>query len=120
MPRFSNRSQAILEELHPDLQTVLMEAIKYTDFTILEGHRGKAEQNAAYSRGASKLQWPHSKHNEKPARAVDLAPWPTKWSKTEEFAYLAGVILATAKRLGINVRWGGHWNTFVDRPHFEL
>lgn len=120
MPMFSNRSLQLIEELHPDLQRVLVEAIKYTDFTVLEAHRGKADQDAAYSRGASTVKWPHSKHNATPARAVDLAPYPVDWKDVERFAELAGVIKVVAAQLGIRVRWGGNWKSFVDRPHFEL
>lgn len=120
MPKFSSASQNNLETVHPDLQRVLVEAIKYYDFTILEGHRGKEAQNDAYNRGVSNAQWPQSKHNSTPAKAVDLAPFPVNWSNTREFFYLAGVVLTCAKQLGVPIRWGGRWRTLVDLPHFEL
>lgn len=120
MPMFSNRSLQEMETLHPDLQRVLVEAIKYKDFTVLQGHREKADQDAAYSRGLSKLKWPHSRHNSKPSRAVDIAPYPVDWKDNEAFAELAGVIKTVAAQLGIKVRWGGNWASFRDRPHFEL
>lgn len=63
---------------------------------------------------------------------MDVAPYPVSWAETpanmERFAYLAGVVMTTAARLGVKLRWGGDWDqdgdtrdeTFRDRPHFEL
>jgi len=47
------------------LQTVMhaVMARQIMDFAIVVGHRGQADQNLAYARGNSKLQWPHSRHN---------------------------------------------------------
>lgn len=126
MPRFSARSASRLAECHKDLQAVMNAAILETDFTILCGHRGKAEQDAAFAKGASKLRWPKSLHNTMPARAVDVAPWPIDWNNRARFKALAKVILAEAKSLGISLRWGGDWNSDGDDsdgwdlPHFEL
>jgi hypothetical protein len=118
---------------HPDLQRVLREAIKYTDFVVVEGHRGKAAQDAAYAKGFSKVRWPNGNHNSLPSRAVDLVPYPVDWSDApkniERFCMLAGVVLTVAQQLGVRLRWGGDWNhnadtrdegSFRDRPHFEL
>lgn len=133
MPSFSAASRKQLATLHPDLQKVLNEAIRYIDFSVVEGHRGKAAQDAAYAKGLSKLPWPRGQHNANPSRAVDLAPYPIDWSDqpkaVERFVYLAGFVMCTARRLGIPLRWGGDWTrnddmrdegAFRDRPHFEL
>jgi peptidoglycan L-alanyl-D-glutamate endopeptidase CwlK len=37
-----------------------------------------------------------------------------------KFGVLAGVMLATAKELGIKITWGGYWKSPFDCPHFEL
>ena len=133
MPQFSAASEAQIATCHPDLQRVLREAIKYLDFTVTEGHRGKAAQDAAVAAGNSKTPWPTSKHNGLPSHAVDLAPYPVDWSDSqralERFALLAGVIHTVAQQLGVKIRWGGDWNQnwdtrdeggFRDRPHFEI
>jgi peptidoglycan L-alanyl-D-glutamate endopeptidase CwlK len=132
MPSFGAASEAQLVTCHPDLQRVLREAIKYHDFTVIEGHRGKAAQDAAVAAGNSKTPWPTSKHNATPSLAADCAPFPVDWSDTgsalERFALLAGVIHTVAQQLGVKIRWGGDWNQnwdtrdegFRDRPHFEL
>lgn len=119
--------------LHPDLQRVLTEAIKYFDFSILEGFRDEEAQNRAYAKGLSKVRWPLGKHNSNPSHAVDIAPYPIDWSDerkaTERFVLLAGVILCLAAQMNITIRWGGDWNRnndtrdekgFRDYPHFEL
>lgn len=117
--------------LHPKLQKVLDEAIKYVDFTIVEGHRGKDAQNAAVAAGLSQLKWPKGNHNSYPSRAADIAPWPIDWKEGERphlrFAFLMGAVYVCARDLGIRVRFGMDWNSnfiidesFIDLPHVEL
>lgn len=133
MPYFGQTSMERLKTCHPDLQRILLEAIKYTDFTIVCGHRGKAEQEKAYREKRTQLDWPHSRHNSMPSRAVDIAPWHTTaphidWSDSEGFIYLAGIVKGVAFMLGYDLRWGGDWDDdhdqrdekFRDLPHFEL
>lgn len=128
MYKFSKESEQKLATCHPKLQQLLRAVIEQVDFTILDGHRGQAEQNAAFAAGRSKLKFPQSKHNKVPSMAVDIAPYPIDWKNSARFAYLAGVVLATARAMKIDVRWGGDWNKngelgdnkFNDLPHFEL
>lgn len=128
MPQLSKSSLARLAGCDPQLQMVVNAAIARTDFTVLCGYRGEAEQNDAFERGMSKLKYPQSKHNKWPSRAVDLAPYPIDWNDIRRFVALADLMLEEAKRLGVNMRWGGDWNRngdwrdekFRDMPHFEL
>ena len=98
------------------------------DFSVLEGHRNKQKQNAAYDEDNSQVRWPNGKHNTLPSLAVDLAPYPIIWSEGERFRILAGLIFACAAILGYKLRWGGDWNSngrmrdekFRDPGHFEL
>lgn len=88
-----------------------------TDLTVLCGFRGEKEQNEAYAKKASKLQWPNSKHNVLPSNAVDMAPYPLDWSVAglPAFRKLRKYVQQTADRLGIKIRiisW--------DWPHYEL
>jgi peptidoglycan L-alanyl-D-glutamate endopeptidase CwlK len=85
------------------------------DITIICGFRGQKEQNEAFERGASKLQWPNSKHNQLPSRAVDAAPYPIDWTDTKAFGALRRYVLEVADRIGVRIRiidW--------DWPHYEL
>lgn len=138
MPQFSKTSQDRLATCDTRLQGLLREAIKYRDFTILEGHRGQEAQHAAVLAGTSKLDWPHGKHNSLPSRAVDIAPYymdggePITWKDVPAFARLMGFIERIAVERGIKVRLGMDWDgdfrtagydpgeTFRDAPHLEL
>lgn len=118
------RSEARLATCAPELQ-ILVRAIAtdvhaglvpgVSDLTVLCGHRGEAEQEEAFRAGASKLHWPHSKHNSLPSRAVDLAPYPTDWADREAFLALRAHVARVAKRLGIKIR-----HISWDLPHTEI
>lgn len=129
MPTFGEASRAKLQSIHPDLRRVMWAAIKEIDFTIVWGYRGEADQNAAFKSGASKKQFPDSKHNKLPCLAVDIAPWPLMYTAHPlDFAFIAGIIMTVAKGVGVGLRWGGDWNknlstsdeNFKDLGHFEL
>lgn len=125
---FGKTSQQRKATCDKRLQEIVDEAIKLTDFTILCGHRTKEEQAQAFKDGTSKLQFPRSKHNAFPSRAIDVAPFPINWKNRERFYYLAGVIMTIAQAKGIRLRWGGDFNMDGDKttndkwdlPHFEL
>lgn len=130
MPHFGANSKKHLSTLHPDLQKVLNEAIKHFDFAITCGHRNEEDQTAAYLAGNSEVQWPNSKHNSYPSRAVDVAPYVhgIKWDDLEGFTLLAGFIKGVATMMGVKVRVGADWDgdlfvkehSFIDRPHIEI
>lgn len=128
MPKFGPRSTKNLSEAHPLLQELFNEVIKHYDCAVIEGHRPKEEQDKAFHGGKSRVQWPNSKHNKQPSLAVDVCPYPIDWNDTKRFYYFAGKVIATAELMGIDVRWGGDWDsdndfrdqTFNDLPHFEL
>lgn len=116
---FGPRSRKSLSTCHPDLQRVAAEAIKHFDFTVLCGHRNKAEQEAAVANGASKLHWPKSMHNSNPSRAMDCVPHPLDWNDADAFKAMAAEIKAAAARVGVKLDWGYDlWKW--DMPHFEL
>lgn len=144
MPKFGNASKQRLATCHPDLQAVMNEAIKYIDFSIVEGYRTQADQEKYVKEGKSKtLNSKHllrycPEHGGRYSYAVDVVPYfasvpHTDFNDREEFALLAGVILSTAKRLKeegkikSNIRWGGKWNKtrikdnkWADMPHFQI
>ena len=107
---------------------VMEKAIQIIDFSVICGHRGMKDQNKAFRAGRSKLQWPKSKHNSTPSKAIDIAPWPINWKDTKRFYYLGGIVMGIAQENNIQLRWGGDWdmdgdtsdNSFNDLAHFEL
>lgn len=136
MPKFGKRSKEALDSCHPDLKEIMNEAIKYYDFSVLEGHRSVERQLALYTDGKSKIDGvkKKGKHNYYPSRAVDIVPYPVDWEDANRFHFLAGLIFGIAERLRVEgkithkLRWGGDFNMnmdfedqkFIDYPHFEL
>ena len=128
MPRFGKRSKKRLATCDDRLQDLFKKVIKYFDCTVIQGHRGEAEQNQAYDAGRSKLRYPDGKHNADPSKAVDVAPYPIDWSDRDRFHYFGGFVLGIAAQMGLKIRWGGDWdrdtqvkdNKFDDLPHFEI
>jgi len=106
------------------LKKIIWAVADEMEIYVICGHRGREGQEKAFNEGKSKLQFPESKHNFIPSRAVDLAPRSPKggidWSDHAAFDRLAEVFMRKAEALGIPVRWGGDFLTLVDRPHFEL
>lgn len=122
---FGRNSLKCLAELDPRLRAlaVLMLEKQVMDFAIICGHRGEAEQNAAFAAGRSKVKYPHSKHNANPARAYDRVPYPVPLNAAEEWDdksplwdELAALERQCAGELGIKVANAIPW----DRPHCEL
>jgi hypothetical protein len=126
--RFSAFSKANLATCDTDLQRLFQEVIRHIDCRVIEGHRGAERQRRLFETGKSKLLWPHSEHNMRPARAVDVIPYPVDWRDRERMTYFAGIVRGIGSQLGIATRWGGDWdgdtrlsdNAFDDLAHFEL
>lgn len=87
-------------------------------FNVSEGLRSEAKQREYVKQGKSRTM--KSKHLI--GKAVDLYPLSMNrkevdWSRFED---LADVMFEVAKEMEVEVIWGGHWKTFVDKCHFEL
>ena len=128
MPKFGKTSRKRLKTCDEDLQALFEEVVKYFDCSVIEGHRNEARQNKAFEDGNSKVKFPKGRHNSKPSKAVDVAPYPIDWEDRERMTYFAGFVKGIAYMMGIPIRWGGDWNNntilkdnnFDDLPHFEL
>ncbi len=128
MPSFSDKSISKLGTCDARLQRVFHEVVRNFDCTVLEGHRNKERQNRLVEEGKSQVLWPDGKHNTVPSMAVDVTPYPVVWDDRERQTLFAGYVLATAKAMGVDLRWGGDWdldtevrdNTFDDLVHFEI
>lgn len=133
MAEFGPQSEKQLATCHPDLVKVLRHAIKFFDFSVIEGFRDQATQDRDFQKGVTKLRWPNGNHNSNPSKAADCMPYPVDWSDRPDnirrTCYMAGIIMASARELGIKLRWGGDWNQnddtrdegdFRDWDHFEL
>jgi peptidoglycan L-alanyl-D-glutamate endopeptidase CwlK len=121
MFKFSSQSLKNLETCDPQLIFLCKKVMEtqVIDFSIIEGHRSKENQDKAVIAGSSLASWPDSKHNSRPSLAVDIAPYPIDWSDKARFTLLAGLMFGVAASHGILIKWGGHWS-LQDMPHFEL
>lgn len=123
-----------LNTCHSDLQRIFLELSHERDTTIIEGTRSIARQQELFDKGASKVLPGKSKHNRLPSDAVDAAPveGPRAWARgkdisRKEYIVFAEQVMAIAKRLEIEIRWGGDWDmdgdyndqSFNDLVHFE-
>lgn len=120
MYSFSNKSKERLKGVNSSLIKVMEESIKESpyDFSITEGIRTPDRQKELYDSGKSLTL--NSKHLV--GKAVDIAifvdgkiTWEHKYFKA-----VAEHIKNTAKKLGVDIIWGGDWRRLVDSPHFEL
>lgn len=120
MPHFGKTSTQRLTTAHSTLQDIFYEVVEEYDCTILEGHRGKAAQNAAFEKGNSNKKWPDGKHNKNPSWAIDAAPWPLDWNDLPRFHYFAGIVKGVALAKGVKIRWGGDWDNDLDLAEHQL
>lgn len=126
MPQFSKTSKSRLETCHEQIQLVMNEVIKTRDCVIICGARTQEDQQKAFAGGFSKIDGVtkksmHQIGKDRPkSLAVDVLPYPINWNDAKGHIDFARYVLATAKKLGVNLVWGGDWKTFKDRPHFEL
>lgn len=138
MATFGKRSLESLKGVHPNLVKVMQEAIKNTpvDFTITDGGRTTAQQQALYAQGRTKPggrvtnadgvrnKSNHQAKSDGYYHAVDLYPYiDGKIDFNDEHGKLkeiASHIKYVARLLGVKVGWGGDWRGSWDKPHFEL
>lgn len=151
MATFGKQSHGKLVTCHRDIQTVMIEAIKYFDFSVIEGHRPIEKQFEYWQKGRElrpgadpkeRNSWDvidkskiithidgyekKGNHNYDPSKAIDIEPWPINYKNIPAKHALAGLILYIseyfykAERIENKLRWGGHWKSFKDLPHFEI
>ena len=88
-------------------------------------YRSPEEQLELYAQGRTKAGKivtqlkSGSKHNKRPAEAFDIA-FKTRQGKLDWSADLFKKFADIVKSIDNQVRWGGDWQTFKDRPHFQM
>ena len=136
MYKFGTRSIDNLKGIHPKLTILMGVSLMNSpcDFTITDGVRTTAQQQALYAQGRTKpgkvvtnCDGVNSKSNHQVKAdgmgyAVDLYPYVSGSVQLNDVANLqkiAAHVKATAKTLGYTIEWGGDW-AMRDNPHFEL
>ena len=120
MFKLSKKSLGKLDEVNPDLQKLVKNAIGLStiDFGISEGMRTKERQQLLYDSGKSQTM--NSRHLT--GHAVDVYAWKdgaVSW-EFEDYETINVAFNQAAKLTNIPYVWGGSWKTFKDGPHFEL
>ena len=143
MPQFSKKSKERLITCHQDLQTLFNYVIKYTDCSVIYGHRTPEEQFELFKQGR-KLKndiWvlenkkkivtykdgyvKKSKHNSNPSDAIDVVPYPSLYSDETEFIKLGYFVMGIAtilkefNKIDNNITWGGNWS-WKDYAHYQI
>ena len=109
-----------------DLIDIVELAIEITkvDFGIPStgGYRVEAEQAKLFTAGLSKADGRVNKSKHQTGRAVDVFAYVDGKASynTEHLAMVAAAMLQSASQLNIELKWGGHFRSFTDMPHFEL
>lgn len=123
--RLSKNSLRNLDGVHPELVDVVKLAIQLTkvDFGIPStgGYRTAEAQHKLFLDGKSKADGYTNKSYHQTGNAVDVYAYvdgKASW-QPEHLSQVACAMLEAAIRLDVNLRWGGHFKSFVDMPHFE-
>jgi peptidoglycan L-alanyl-D-glutamate endopeptidase CwlK len=127
MPRLGQRSTKVLLGCIPEIQEIAWEAIKVVDFSAIVGYRTSEEQDRLYAIGRTTpgrivtyKKGGESYHNEYPSPALDFVPYPIDWEDLARFGEVAGVMKYVAWVKGIEMIWGGDWQTLKDYPHIQV
>ena len=129
--KFGKDSLENLSSVDCRLEEIAKLVLIIKDHSIIKGHRGQVEQDAAYASNASELFWPNGKHNKFPSVAMDVQTYP-KPSKNQELRedqlYLLGLYKGIGSLMDIPIRTGADWdrageladNGFDDFYHTEI
>jgi len=133
MNKFGQASLRELSTADARFQRLSRKVLAIKDHSIIKGHRGKEEQNAAFNATPqrSKLPWPKGNHNDIPSKALDVRTYPSpddEQALREDQLYLLGLYKGVASEMGIPLRTGADWdrdgeiadNGFDDFFHVEI
>lgn len=122
--KLSNKSKQKLEGVHPDLIRVVNRALEISpyDFGISEGVRTlEVQQQYVYEGKSKTMNSCHLVQEDGYSHAIDITVFAPKL--TWEHAHFRKVIQAfvtAAIEEGVQLRFGGLWEDFLDSPHIEL
>jgi len=98
------------------------------DMTI-PGHGGlrtEEEQNQIFKKGHSKCDGYNKKSYHQSGNAVDVIPVVGLYSNDKGFRHFAACMFHSWQKLlkagevrGL-LEWGGHWQNFIDVPHWQI
>lgn len=118
---FSKHSLYELQGVNVKLANIVLRALPKCeiDFRVTEGLRSLDRQKKLVKAGRSKTI--NSRHLT--GNATDLVPINNgvpDWTDDGSFEKIYAAMKEAADELGFTFEWGGHWENFVDKPHFQL
>ena len=122
----SGKSKLRLSGVDSDLVKVvdLALTISKVDFGIPEfgGLRTQAEQHSLFLKKLSKCDGYSKLSNHQSGEAFDVYAYVDGKASWDELhlTHVATAMLSAASQLGVKLRWGGNFESFIDMPHFEL
>lgn len=136
MSNLNARSLQNLEGVHPDIKRLMIVAAVDCPigYVVTEGARDVKRQQELFAQGRTKpgkvvtnCDGIKKKSNHQPKEdglgyAVDLYPCingRVEVNDAKSLKIIGDHIKIVAKKLGINISWGGDWK-FIDLPHYEL
>ena len=133
---FGKRSADNLASVNHDLYRVAERALSFgvMDFSITEGLRTTERQQELYADGKSQRDGVNKLSKHQSGNAIDIMPYPAVvngvnvWADNHRWCVLAGLMYAAAKLEGVEIVWGGDWDSdgnnadskFNDYPHYEV
>lgn len=130
MPKFGKNSKEKRALLCKELRSLVDFVIKEYDFSIIESHRDKTEQERCFNIGVSKAHFGESAHNYNPSFAVDVYPYPVPKTVSKgivnidndspEWDNMINIFKKAAKELKIDIVCGIDFKTLRDAPHIEI
>lgn len=138
MNRYSNRSRAVYDELHPELQLLMRTVLPIHDHSLIHGYRTRELHEAYQREGVTQVAYSGTKHRFWPSLAVDAIPYipgADPWAR-DQILFFVGVVRGVAALLyeqgmmQYRIRLGADWDndmdvslrdtSFFDGPHIEL
>ena len=95
------------------------------DMTIpwMGGLRTAEQQNRIFKTGASTLDGFTRKSYHQTGNALDVIPVHGGYSNDKAFRHFAQCMFNAWQEMevkGYRLEWGGHWQDFLDQPHWQI
>ena len=127
---YGRSSKANINTVSPRLQELCVRAMEVAnlrklhcpDFGISEGKRTTPRQQYLFSEGKSKCDGIHKKSSHQYGMAIDYYVVDTGKGiyNPGELALVFTCFQEAAGDMGIQIKWGGNFNSIADAPHIEL
>lgn len=122
--KLSKNSKRNLKGVHPDLCRVVgrVQTLSPYDFGITEGLRTKEVQEVYFKEGkTTTMNSRHLKQHDGYSHAIDISVFAPKLSwEHKHFRKVIQAFVEAAILEGVQLRFGGLWENFLDSPHIEL